>query len=363
MCWQFLSDPLVHHLYFYPIVNQGISPYLILNTDNGQRQLSLTDGNCWTVGRGDDSQFVIKDRCISRNHAMIQYTDAGDHYLIDLGSSNGTFVNGRRVSIPVTIHDGDKITFGQTEFEFYSPRADSSLAMDPEGTLDGTVTSILHLRKLMSVMVVDMRNFTILTRQTNENLLSEVMSAWFRNAGAIIRNRGSWVDKYIGDALMALWFHNGETVTKQEMLNILLALDDLNKMTRDLSQQYPLPFELKIGAGVNTGHATIGNAGSADRPDYTALGDTVNAAFQLETITKELNAEIAIGAATYRHLAPVLGKHRVFRECSVDFKGYDVPAIVYATNFGSLNAFLHLANADAERIVNSQPPTNLIQPS
>jgi len=72
------------------------------------------------------------------------------------------------------------------------------------GTLDGTVTSILHLRKLMSVMVVDMRNFTILTRQTNENLLAEMMSAGFRNAGAIIRNRGSWVDKYIGDALMAL---------------------------------------------------------------------------------------------------------------------------------------------------------------
>jgi adenylate cyclase len=254
-------------------VNKVISPYLILNNDKGQRQLSLTDGNCWTVGRGDDNQFVVKDRCISRNHAIIQYTDAGDHYLIDLGSSNGTFVNGRRVSIPVAIHDGDTVTFGQTEFEFHCPRADNGLGLDPEGTLDGTVTSILHLRKLMSVMVVDMRNFTILTRQTNENLLSEVMSTWFRNAGAIIRHRGSWVDKYIGDALMALWFHNGETVTKQEMINILLALEDLNQMTRELNKQYPLPFELKIGAGVNTGHAMIGNAGSGDRPDYTALGD------------------------------------------------------------------------------------------
>jgi adenylate cyclase len=326
-------------------VNQGIEPYLIQNTDNGQRQLILTDGNCWNVGRGDDNQFVVKDRCISRNHAMIQYTEAGDHYLIDLGSSNGTFVNGRRVNIPVTIHDGDTITFGQTEFEFHCPSgADGSLGLDAEGTLDGTITSILHLRKLMSVMVVDMRNFTILTRQTNENLLSEVMSTWFRNAGAIIRNRGSWVDKYIGDALMALWFHNGETVTKQEMMNILLALDDLNRMTKELSQQYPLPFELKIGAGINTGHAMIGNAGSGDRPDYTALGDTVNAAFRLEAITKELNAEIALGASTYRYLAPLLGKHRVFKECSVDLKGYDVPAIVHATNFAPLNAFLQLAN-------------------
>jgi adenylate cyclase len=342
-------------------VNQGISPYLLLKTENSERKLSLTDGNCWTVGRGDDNQFVVKDRCISRNHAMIQYTDAGDRYLIDLGSSNGTFVNGRRVSIPVTIHDGDTITFGQTEFEFHCPSPnDDALGLDPEGTLDGTVTSMLHLRKLMSVMVVDMRNFTILTRQTNENLLSEVMSTWFRNAGAIIRNRGSWVDKYIGDALMALWFHNGETVTKQEMMNILLALDDLKQMTKELSQHYPLPFELKIGAGINTGHAMIGNAGSGGQPDYTALGDTVNAAFRLEAITKELNAEIAIGASTYRYLAPLLGKHRVFKESSVSLKGYDVPAIVHATNFGPLNAFLQLANAgDTQDITNSE--TNLIE--
>ena len=331
--------------YLNPTVNQGISPYLIQQTDSGERRLSLDDGNCWTVGRGDDNQFVVKDRCISRNHAMIQYTDAGDRYLIDLGSSNGTFVNGRRVSIPVTIHDGDTITFGQTEFEFHCPSPnDDALGSDPEGTLDGTVTSMLHLRKLMSVMVVDMRNFTILTRQTNENLLSEVMSTWFRNAGAIIRNRGSWVDKYIGDALMALWFHNGENVTKQEMMNILLALDDLNQMTRELNKQYPLPFELKIGAGINTGHAMIGNAGSGDRPDYTALGDTVNAAFRLEAITKELNAEIAIGSSTYRYLAPLLGKHRVFKECSVELKGYDVPAIVHVTNFSPLNTFLQTAN-------------------
>lgn len=346
-------------------MNQGISPYLIQNTENGQRQLSLVDGNCWTVGRGDDNQFVVKDRCISRNHAMIQFTDAGDHYLIDLGSSNGTFVNGRRVNIPVTIQDGDTITFGQTEFEFHAPKGTETLGIDSETTIDGTVTSILHLRKLMSVMVVDMRNFTILTRQTNENLLSEVMSAWFRNAGAIIRNRGSWVDKYIGDALMALWFHNGETVTKQEIMNILLALDDLNKMTKELSQHYPLPFELKIGAGINTGHAMIGNAGSGDQPDYTALGDTVNAAFRLEAITKELNAEIALGASTYRYLAPLLGKHRVFKECSVELKGYDTPAIVHATNFGPLNAFLQLANTPTPntQITAPQSKTNLIQNS
>ena len=340
-------------------MNTGISPYLILQTANGPRKLSLSDGNCWTIGRGDDNQFIIKERCLSRNHAMIQYTDAGDHYLIDLGSSNGTFVNGRRVSIPVTIHNGDTITFGQTEFEFHCPRADDGLELDAEGSIDGTITSILHLRKLMSVMVVDMRNFTILTRQTNENLLSEIMSTWFRNAGAIIRHRGSWVDKYIGDALMALWFHDTETVEKAEMMNIMLALDDLNRMTKDLSKQYPLPFELKIGAGINTGYAMIGNAGSGGQPDYTALGDTVNAAFRLEAVTKEVNAEIALGATTYHYLSPLLGKQRVFKECSVLLKGYDAPVVIHATNFAPLHAFLESAT-NSTAPVSSNEKTNLI---
>ncbi len=331
-------------------MNQGTSPYLLLKTDDGHRQLSLAEGNCWTIGRGDDNQFVVKDRCISRNHAMIQYTEAGDRYLIDLGSSNGTFVNGRRVSVPVIIHDGDTIAFGQTELEFHCPKTTDSTVPE-DGSIDGTVTSMLHIRKLMSVMVVDIRNFTVLTRQTNENLLSEVMSSWFRNVGLIIRKHGSWVDKYIGDALMALWFHDTETVSEQEMMNILLALDEIDRMTKQLSKQHPLPFELKIGAGINTGYAMIGNAGSGDQPDYTALGDTVNAAFRLEAITKQLNAEIAIGASTYHYLAPLLGKHRVFKQCTVELKGYDTPAIVHATNFGPLNTFLKLSDLHTDGVV------------
>jgi adenylate cyclase len=344
-------------------VNQGLSPYLILQSESGNRQFLLDDGNCWTIGRSDENQFVIKERCLSRNHAMLQLTDAGDYYLIDLGSSNGTFVNGRRVSIPVTIHDGDKVTFGQSELHFHCPKLlDGTMSADGEGTLDGTVTSILHVRKLMSVLVVDMRDFTVLTRQTNENLLSEMMSNWYRNAGAIVRQRGSWVDKYIGDAVMALWFHNVDTVSKQEMMNILLALNDIDRMTRNLSQQYPLPFELKIGAGVNTGYAMIGNAGSGEQPEYTALGDTVNAAFRLETITKEIGSEIVVGSATYRYLAQILGKHRVFKECSVNLKGYDAPSIVYATDFGPLNAFLQTSDRSATQTTSSgSQKTNLLE--
>lgn len=339
----------------YSTVNQGLSAYLVLQADSGTRRFALVEGKCWTVGRGEENDIVIKDRCLSRNHAMLQCTEGG-YYLIDMGSSNGTFVNGRRVNIPVIVHNGDVVIFGQTELKFFLPRLSEVIISEEEGTLDGTATSILHVRRLMSVMVLDMRNYTSFTRQMDENLLSEVMTTWFRNAGHITRCYGSWVDKYIGDAVMAIWFHNSETIQKQEMINILQAMNDINQMTKTLSSRYPLPFELKVGAGLNTGYGMVGNAGSSSQPDYTALGDTVNSAFRLETITKEIGAEIAIGAETYDYLVPFLGNNRVFKKCAVKLKGHEESSVTYATNFGALDAFLSLESSPR----NSWPTTSAV---
>lgn len=272
---------------------------------------------------------------------MLQCTETGEFYLIDLGSRNGSFVNGRRVSIPVTIRNGDRLTFGQTELEFHCPAAsrisEESQVMDKE-----TLTSTLHVRRLISVMVVDIRDFTVLTRQLDERILSAVIGTWFRNAGNIIREYGSWVDKYIGDAVMAIWFHGSKGVNNDEMMHILRALDALYKTTMDLSNNYPLPFPLRIGAGINTGYAMVGNTGSGDRPDYTAIGDTVNAAFRLESATKQIGRDIALGETTYRYLLPLGADKTGFEQHTVNLKGYDTPTLTYAGSYDDLENFLQV---------------------
>lgn len=270
---------------------------------------------------------------------MLQCMDTGDFYLIDLGSRNGSFVNGRRVSIPVILHHGDRLTFGQTELIFYCPSRRSALEEDGDDD-DFTVTEALRVRSLISVMVVDIRNFTVLTRQLDEKLLSELMGTWFRQSGEIIRERGSWVDKYIGDAVMAVWFHNKQKVNCDEVTGILQALDDLHQLTEELSDRYPLPFRMRIGAGVNTGYAMVGDTGSRDRPDYTALGDTVNAAFRLESCTKEIGADIALGETTYQPLSSSTLSQRLFEQYTVHLKGYDTPTLTYISTFANLKAFL-----------------------
>jgi len=310
-------------------------PHLILRTEAGSHRLPLDVGNCWTFGRSSDNTFPLPDRWTSRAHAMLQRTDDGEYYLIDLGSRNGTFVNGRRVSIPVRLRNSDLLTVGQTDLVFYSPaqqERDDSTGFDSD---DGA-TAVLSLRRLISVVVVDIRQFTVLTRQLDEQVLSELIGTWFRQAGNIIRHADSWVDKYIGDAVMAVWFHKSEVASPDEVRNICRALSQLAEMTDALNSSYTLPFPIRIGAGVNTGYAMVGNTGSGDRPDYTALGDTVNAAFRLESSTKEIGRDIAFGESTFEALSAMPVDCSAFDTKLVELKGYDRPTKTFACNFDEL---------------------------
>ena len=224
------------------------------------------------------------------------------------------------------------------------------------------MTATLHVRRLISVLVTDIRDFTGLTRQTDEKILSEMIGTWFRQAGDILRKHGSWVDKYIGDAIMAVWIHGENDLSLDEVKHIFQAVDDLQHMTQSLYQRYPLPFPLRIGTGINTGYAMVGNTGSYDRPDYTALGDTVNEAFRLESCTKELQRDVAIGLTTYQYLRmlhPGNYGQQMFEEYEVHLKGYDQPATTYAGTYGELHEVLR--GLEQETVELDQGETNLEQ--
>ncbi|MGB0562032.1 MAG: adenylate/guanylate cyclase domain-containing protein [Spirulinaceae cyanobacterium] len=317
----------------------GGTPYLLLRTASGNRYLPLVGRHSWTVGRNAENNFVIPDSWISRNHALLQFTEANEFYLIDLGSRNGTFINGRRVGVPIVLRDGDRLAFGQTDLEFHCPPA-APLASRRQDAQD-MPTAALHVRRLISVMVVDIRSFTVLTRKMDEKLLSSLIGDWFRQAGEIIRESGSWVDKYIGDAVMSIWFHEADdSITNEEVIQIFRAVSDLNKMTTDLGNHYPLPFPLRIGAAINTGYAMVGNTGTGDRPDYTAIGNTVNAAFRLESCTKQIQRDIALGESTYHYLNGLGSAQQRFAEHEVSLKGYEAATLTYASTFEELDNFL-----------------------
>jgi pSer/pThr/pTyr-binding forkhead associated (FHA) protein len=93
-------------------------PTLLVHVAPHDTPIELREGKSWSMGRSLDSTVVLSDRWVSRNHAEIQLLDNGSYYLVDLGSGNGSFVNGQRVTMPIRLNHGDLLTIGRTEIEF-----------------------------------------------------------------------------------------------------------------------------------------------------------------------------------------------------------------------------------------------------
>lgn len=106
--------------YFMQGLVSNTDVYLVTNLLGGKTQSWFQPDYIWTVGR-DPKQVVmpISDSRLSRCHAVIRYADDQTFYLTDLGSSNGTFVNGEQVRHSFRLRDGDRIRLGTLTFNFY----------------------------------------------------------------------------------------------------------------------------------------------------------------------------------------------------------------------------------------------------
>jgi adenylate cyclase len=313
--------------------------HLIITNQHGESRVELSEGYMWKVGRQDENDVVIPSEIVSRQHAMLQRAEDGTFYLIDMGSRNGSFVNGSRVSVPAALHDGDLISLGDTVIKFHCETTGAAPAA-PEKKLTGNTTKAYFALNRTTLLVIDVRNFTVLTQKIDQGLLCQVIGTWFREAGAVLETRGSWAQKYIGDAIMSTWVHKHGS-KPQELVEVLRALVELVRMTATLQARFGLQQPIRIGAGVNTGLASIGNAaGSGSLTDYTAMGDTVNAAFRLESATKDAGVDVLLGQETFEWLAEVTSPEPYFVARTVNLKGYERAASAWGAKFEDLEKFV-----------------------
>jgi len=131
---------------------------------------------------------------------------------------------------------------------------------------------------------------------------------------------------------MAVWVHDRPERVGADILRVLRAVSEINTATAEISKTLGLPVPLRIGAGVNTGPAILGGT------DYTALGDTVNAAFRLESATKGIGLAVAVGESVYHELA--IGARSRFVRREVELKGYEGSSIAWAISFEALQEML-----------------------
>ena len=180
----------------------------------------------------------------------------------------------------------------------------------------------LHLegeRKRISVLFADIRSFTSRSEGLEAEALVQQLNEYFTGMVRAIQDRGGMVDKFIGDGIMALFGAplddpDAPLHSVQAALEMVATLDQVNEKLAEHGAE-----PIRIGVGIHTGEAIVGNMGSPEKMDYTAIGDVVNTASRIESLTRRLDAEILISRetveaagetiqTTHRGREPVKGK-------------------------------------------------------
>ena len=158
----------------------------------------------------------------------------------------------------------------------------------------------------MTLMFCDLRGFTTISENYDAGGLTHLINSFLTPMTDIIQGTGGCVDKYIGDCIMAFWNapldapqHPKDAV--RAALQMRARLKTLNdELRQDPSAKLDKHGELKIGIGLNSGECCVGNMGSAQRLNYSVLGDAVNLASRLEGQSKTYHLDLVIGETTYQ---------------------------------------------------------------
>ena len=179
------------------------------------------------------------------------------------------------------------------QFEHYlDPRQVKRLQNNPE------LLKLGGEKKYATFLFTDVRGFTALSESLPPEDVTYIMNKALTAQQKAVQKHGGMVDKYIGDAMMAI-FNAPLDQLDHETRAIDCALDIMKNM-EDLNEEFKkkgMP-SVAIGIGINSGKAVIGNMGSESRFDYTAIGDAVNTAARLESATKEVGVDLLIGKNT-----------------------------------------------------------------
>ncbi|EMP04917.1 adenylate/guanylate cyclase catalytic domain protein [Leptospira interrogans serovar Pyrogenes str. 200701872] len=161
------------------------------------------------------------------------------------------------------------------------------------------------------ILFSDIRNFTSISEKIEPELVVEFLNQYFTAMVKCINENGGSVNKYIGDAIMAVWGELGHTNSDTER-SILAALDMRKSLIQFNkgrgSDKKPKIF---IGIGINTGEVIAGQIGSEDRLEYTVIGDTVNLASRVESLTKVFGADILITGNSYEKVKGIFNVEKL----------------------------------------------------
>ena len=243
-------------------------------------------GSC-SLGRTAANTVVLESPKVSRRHALIHLQNIGELWLIDFGSSNGTFLNKRRIHHPIRLSDGDQITIGDQVFTFRQP-----VAVSEEYKADVVRRTLREIENIPCwLLVTDIRGFTALSRQMQSEDLNVLLGAWILACKETIENQHGIINKYLGDGFLAYW-PDGAT-SSQEIVAVIYALKELQR------KEWPeFRFVVHFGAVATGGIASMG--------EESLMGGEVNLIFRLEKLASSIGEPCALSEAAHIKLGELV---------------------------------------------------------
>ncbi|HEY2115094.1 MAG TPA: adenylate/guanylate cyclase domain-containing protein [Candidatus Angelobacter sp.] len=185
---------------------------------------------------------------------------------------------------------------------FLSPEVVEMVVANPDIRLGG-------VNQEVTVMFADIRGFTTMSEEMEPSRVVEILNEYFTRVTDVIFDNGGTLDKYIGDAVMAVFGApiskgNDAAAAVNSAIQIQRLLVELNRDAA--AREWP---ELRVGIGINTGSAIAGNIGSPRRLDYTVVGDAVNTAQRL--MTNAAGGQILISESTARKMGKTFDLERL----------------------------------------------------
>jgi adenylate cyclase len=267
----------------------------------------ILEGSC-SIGRATLNTLMIDSAKVSRLHAIIHSERAGAFWLVDLGSSNGTFLNKRRIHEPTRLRDCDQITIGGNTFIFHQSR-------DPTDRPRSTVPVLTLQEQIEEIpcwlLVADIKNFTPLTRELLSEKLAMLVSSWLATCKDIVETHRGTVNKYLGDGILAYW--PDDEGTAKNIVAVIAALKQAQ--TRGPEFRFVVHF----------GSVTIGGVSMVR--EETLMGSEVNLAFRFEKLLASLGEPCGISDAVHAKLKQLLPARALG---DYELKGFEMKRALFA---------------------------------
>lgn len=179
-----------------------------------------------------------------------------------------------------------------------------------------------------TVLFSDIRNFTSMSERMSPEEVVSMLNTYFAYiTEPIMQNRGV-INKFIGDAVMAIFTpHLGSENHVEDAINAALGM---RRRLADLNESGKLKLPVQFGVGLNTGALVAGNIGTEKRFEYTVIGDTVNVASRMESLSKPMENDIILSHATFSEIPERLKQGLILQKSDpVQIKGKSEAAFVY----------------------------------